>query len=83
MKIYWHCIIELDIKEGTLPNGADSPLRNAVEDAALNLMSYSKHINTWSGWGLSSSGAANVLNETNKEINRVSTEDVVKRSVPL
>jgi len=80
MYIYWHCVIELEINEGTLPDGSDSPMRDAVENTALNLMPGSKHLNTWSGWGLSSEGAANVVRESSKGKNAVTIDDVVRRS---
>ena len=79
MKNYWHCILEVDIPEGGLPDGSDLPLRVGVEYAASKLHDQAVVIDIWSGWGLSKQGAKNVLEESCKEENIVSPEAVEKR----
>ena len=79
MKSYWHCIVEVDIPEGCMPDGADLPMREGILESITKLHENAEMLELWSGWGLSEKGAENVLNEACKGENVISRDHLSRR----
>ena len=63
---YWVCIIG-PCEESKLPNGSDSPIRNAAKSAFFSITK--KHPNyTWSGWGVNEKRKEAILKAMTEEI---------------
>jgi len=62
---YWVCIIGSTTRD-KLPHGADSPMRDAVQDTFKELTG-GENENCWSGWGSGKSTIDAIMDVWNKE----------------
>lgn len=63
---YWMCIIG-PTDQDELPDGADFPMRKAVQETFVKLTDEDAEFECWSGWGLTKERMEEIQKVWNKE----------------